>query len=91
MDKGCFCKGSPGVTYVSIRGLTVGLAGLPEIFQQWLDSGKTPESLGDQEILQAFKERNYISTAAEKEYADALRSLYAAKSRNRPLKEGYRP
>ncbi len=91
MDKDCFCKGAPGVTRVTARGQTVGLAGVPEIFQQWLDGGKIPESLSDQEILQALREKNYVAAAMEKDYAAALRCLYAARSRNRPPKEGRLP
>ena len=88
MDKDCSCNGEPGVIYVSIHGLAVGLVGIPELFQPWLEGGRAAEELTEEEILQALRKRNHVPAVVEKEYASALRSLFSARIRR--LKEARR-
>jgi hypothetical protein len=74
----CLCKGMPGVTYVAIRGATVGILGLADSFRLWRETNRDPDDLTDEEILRAISARNYVPEPAESDYAAAVRKLYAA-------------
>lgn len=69
----------PGVTHLEVRGATVGMSGLRELFLGWKETNRSPDDLTDQEILQAIKARNYIPGPVEADYIAAVRGLYAAR------------
>lgn len=75
----CLCKAMPGVIRVTVRGATVGMAGLRELFLDWAEAKRTPDDLKDQEILEAIRIRNYVPEPAAGDYIAAIRDLYAAR------------
>lgn len=75
----CLCKGLPGVTYLAIRGASVGLLGLAEPLRLWREAGVSPDHLTDQEILRAIRAHNYVPEPVEADYVVAVRTLYAAR------------
>ena len=73
---GCRCSRVPGVTFVAIRGNTIGLVGLSELFKTWSTENISPAVLSDMETVEALRARNYVSDPAYPDYASAVRSLY---------------
>lgn len=75
------CGGDEGdITQVDIRGdgMTVGIVGLRQLFEElWAEGLRPEETLGDR-ILAAVKVQNYVPGAAEGAYKAALLREYAA-------------
>jgi len=74
------CCGGDEVTQVDIHGdgMTIGLVGLRQIFDQFYALGLEPnDPIGDQ-LLAMIKARNYVSRSAEQAYKAALLREYAA-------------
>ena len=57
----CHCKAMPEVTRPQVRGATVGMAGLRELFQGWRSENPKPDDLSDQQILQAIQDTQLCS------------------------------
>ena len=75
----CLCKAMPGVTHLEVRGATVGMAGLRELFLGWKEANRKPDDLKHQEILKGIRARNYVPELVEADYVAAVRGLYAAR------------
>ena len=75
----CLCKAMPGVIHLEVRGATVGMAGLRELFLRWKEANRKPDDLTDQEILKGIRARNYVPEPVEADYVAAVRGLYAAR------------
>jgi hypothetical protein len=75
----CLCKAMPGVTHLTVRGATIGMAGLRELFLGWKEANRSPDDLTDQAILQGIRARNYVPEPVEADYIAAVRGLYAAR------------
>ncbi len=74
--KGCGCSVSSGVTILDIGGSKVGIRGLKEIFEDLKERGIEPDEVDKDELLEMFREHNYIASNNEKEYKEALLSEY---------------
>jgi len=77
---GC-CGGDAAVTRVVLEhaGVTVGIVGLQEIFENLLAAGRGPDTEGITEaILAMVKKRNYVSPSAEVQYKAALLREYTS-------------
>lgn len=76
----CCGAGSEEITQVDIRGdgMTVGIVGLKELFEQLYAEGLSPEEAVGDRILAAIKAHNYVSRSAEETYRAALLREYAA-------------
>jgi hypothetical protein len=77
---GC-CGGSDAeVTQVAIddRGLTMGIVGLEQVFEQLHTMERKPEAGVRDELLAMVKTRNYVPPSAEERYKTALLREYAA-------------
>lgn len=80
MESCCGGGNRADITQVDIRGdgLTVGIVGLKQLFEQLYAQGLAPDdALGDR-ILAAVKVYNYVSRSAEGAYKAALLREYAA-------------
>jgi hypothetical protein len=60
-----------------VAGTQVGLFAVAELFTQWRAGLRQAAELSDEEILTGLRRHNYVSRKAEKEYAEAIRCLYA--------------
>ncbi|MBS3781653.1 MAG: hypothetical protein KGY68_03470 [Candidatus Thermoplasmatota archaeon] len=74
--KGCGCSGSSDVTIVNIDGRGVGIRGMKEIFEDLEEKEISPDDVDKDELIERFREDNYIPTRKEKEYKEALLSEY---------------
>ncbi|MBS3816142.1 MAG: hypothetical protein KGY76_01100 [Candidatus Thermoplasmatota archaeon] len=74
--KGCACSGSSDVTIVNIDGKTVGIRGMKKIFEELEEKEIAPDEVDEDELIESFKEDNYIPPEKEKEYKDAIISEY---------------
>ncbi|MBS3790636.1 MAG: hypothetical protein KGY66_06940 [Candidatus Thermoplasmatota archaeon] len=74
--KGCGCSGSSDVTIVNIDGRGVGIRGMKEIFEDLEEKEISLDDVDKDELIERFREDNYIPTKKEKEYKEALLSEY---------------
>ena len=74
----CPCGFDPAVRRIAVDGASVGVAGLEDAFRSWLASGKKPQDLTKEQIVQEVRKHNYIVPRLEEEYAAAIRALYAS-------------
>lgn len=74
--KGCGCSGSSDATIVNIDGRKVGIRDMEEIFEELEDEGRSPDEVDEDELIQKFREDNYIPTKKEEDYKEALLSEY---------------
>ncbi len=74
----CPCGFDPSVQRISVGGSSVGIAGLEDIFRDWLADGKKVQDLTKDLILQAIRRHNYVIPRLEDEYAVAIKARYAA-------------
>lgn len=78
----CCLPQADGLTYLKIGPgqIVVGMIGLETIFKQLLIWGRSPEEIGDAEIIGMARKSNYIRSdpEAEANYAAALRKAYAS-------------
>jgi len=58
--------------------MSVGIAGLEDVFRNWLAAGKTAQDLTKDQVVQAIREHNYVVPRLEDEYAAAIKTRYAA-------------
>ncbi len=68
-------SGAAKVTMVNVGGIKVGLIAVDEIFKKLSESGKKPDDVKD-ELIREFSFYNYIPSAAQNEYAEALMEEY---------------
>ncbi len=73
---GCGCSGSSGVTILDIGGMEVGIRGMKDIFEDLKERGIAPDEVDKDELLEMFREYNYIPSNNEKDYKEALLSEY---------------
>jgi hypothetical protein len=76
-DGDCLRNRPAGVTFLRVLGQRVGVSGAEELFRRWLQAGRQPGGLSAEEVLAGVRERNYVSTAAEDAYVEAIRTAYA--------------
>jgi len=76
-DGDCLCNRPTGVTLVDIAGRRIGISGAEELYRDWLQAGKDPAGLSDEEVLASLRESNYVSSSVEGAYAEAIRSAYS--------------
>ena len=76
---GC-CGGDTGITQVDIygNGVTVGIVGLKEAFEQLYALGLEPNDAVQDELLAMIKAQNYVPRSAEGAYKAAILREYAA-------------
>lgn len=74
--KGCVCSGSSDVVILNIGGKKVGIRGLNDIFEDLEEKGIAPDEVDKDELLEKFREHNYIAPKNEEEYKKALLSEY---------------
>ncbi len=74
--RGCGCGSSPDVTIIDIDGRKVGIRDLEKIFTELRENNISPDELDLNELLERFRENNYIASGKEEEYKDALLSEY---------------
>ena len=76
-DGDCLCNRPTGVTFVDIAGRRVGISGAKELYRGWLEAGRDPAGLSDEEVLAGLRESNYVGSSVEGAYAEAIRSAYS--------------
>ncbi|MEF8832875.1 MAG: hypothetical protein V5A66_05080, partial [Candidatus Thermoplasmatota archaeon] len=57
-------------------GRGVGIRGMKEILEDLEEKGISPDEVDEDELIEKFKEDNYIPTKKEEEYKEALLSEY---------------
>jgi uncharacterized metal-binding protein len=72
----CACRSDIPVQNVLIAGKQVTLVGLPLIFQQFTEAGKSPSEQSVSELMDAIKIYNPISTEEEPAYRAGIRKAY---------------
>ena len=77
---GSCCGGDAAVTRVVLdeRGISVGVVGLKQIFEQLYVMGRKPEAEVVEELLAMVKTRNYVAPSVQEQYKTALLREYAA-------------
>jgi hypothetical protein len=76
MGKTCCPSGATEVTMVNVGGVKVGLIASCEIFKKLYESGKKPEDVEMEELVKEFSIYNYIPSAAQNDYGEALLNEY---------------
>lgn len=81
MTGACCPKGDSSVTQLRLSedGITVGIVGLKEVFEQLLAMGRTPDTVTEEELVGMVRaQKNYIPHQASIEavYSAALRREY---------------
>jgi hypothetical protein len=66
------------VQRITVNGVSVGVAGLEDIFRNWLAAGKKAADLTKDQVVQSIQGHNYIPPRLEDKYAEAIRAKYAA-------------
>lgn len=78
----CCLPGAEGLTYIKVgpQQHTVGMMNLDMVFKQLFALGRRPDEVSDDDILDMARKFNYIphKSAAEADYAEALRRAYEA-------------
>jgi hypothetical protein len=74
----CPCGSDPAVQRITVGGSSVGVAGLKDVFRNWLADGKGVQDLTKDLVIQAIRKHNYVVPRLEDEYAAAIRALYSA-------------
>ncbi len=76
----CTCRGDEDITQVDIQGngMTIGLVGVRQAFQQLRAAGLAADEKVADELLAMIKGRNYVPQSAESLYKAALLREYAA-------------
>jgi uncharacterized metal-binding protein len=74
----CACGSGIPIQNVSIGGKEVTLVGLPLIFQQFNEAGKTPTETNVNELMEIIKIYNPISAEEETAYWDGIRKAYSS-------------
>jgi len=72
----CACGSGIPIQHVIIAGKEVILVGLPLIFQQFMEAGKTPTEENVRELMDTIKIYNPISAEEELAYRDGIRKAY---------------
>jgi len=72
----CACGSGIPIQKVSIAGKEITLVGLPLIFQQFLEAGKTPTEENVRELVDTIKIYNPISAEEELAYGEGIRKAY---------------
>ena len=75
---GCGCLGPGDIQYISIDGISTGLKGLGDLFEEWRTAGKTPDAPQDSELLEGLRRNNYIPASKENRYIEAVREKYSS-------------
>jgi hypothetical protein len=73
----CACGSGVPVQVVVIAGKQVTLAGLPLIFQQFAEAGKSPNETNMNELMEMVKIYNPIPSEAELTYRQAVGKAYS--------------
>jgi hypothetical protein len=77
MSLECSCNNPGDIRFIPVGGQKTGITGLLDIFEVWTANSITPGSLQEEDIITEIKKYNYVSTAAETMYAEAVRHEYA--------------
>jgi len=72
----CACGSGIPVQIVIICGREVQLVGLPLIFQQFFEAGKTPNDATLDELMTTIRIYNPIPTEEERAYSEGIRKAY---------------
>lgn len=72
----CACGSGIPVQKVIIGGREVQLVGLPLIFQQFYEAGKTPNEATQDELMAIIKIYNPIPTEEDRAYSEAVQKAY---------------
>lgn len=72
----CACGSGIPVQKVIVNGRDVQLVGLPLIFQQFFEAGKTPNEANLDELMATIKIYNPIPAEEDRAYSDAIRKAY---------------
>jgi hypothetical protein len=70
------CSSGAEITLVNVGGVKVGLIASNEIFKKLYESGKKPEDVEIEELVKEFSIYNYIPSAAQNDYGEALMKEY---------------
>jgi uncharacterized metal-binding protein len=73
----CACGSGIPIQNVIISGREVTLVGLPLIFQQFYEAGKTPTGANVDELMETIKIYNPISADEESAYRDGIGKAYS--------------
>jgi len=73
----CACGSGIPVQNVIIANKTVTIIGLPLIFQQFYEAGKTPTEANVDELMDTIKVYNPISDAEGADYREGIRRAYS--------------
>ena len=74
----CPCGFDPSVQRITVGGVSVGIAGLEDIFRSWRAEGKKSPELTKDLVLNAIRKHNYVIPRLEDEYTAAIKARYAA-------------
>lgn len=81
--RGC-CSGPPlKIVYIRIKGSSVGMTGLEEIFEQVYRDGRPDDDALERELVEQARVYNYIAPGSESDYGWALRRAYQAYVRSK--------
>jgi len=73
----CACGSGIPIQDVIIRGRLVSIVGLPIIFQQFSEAGKSPTDGNVAELMETVKIYNPIPAEEETAYRDGIRKAYS--------------
>jgi hypothetical protein len=72
----CACRSGIPIQDVIIRGRQVTIVGLPIIFQQLCEAGKSPNDENVAELMEMVRIYNPIPAEEESAYRDGIRNAY---------------
>jgi len=70
------CKHTMGFRQVKVGSCCMQIEGLDDIFQEYLEKGKTPEEMIGADLIKDVRKQNFIPEDAEDLYEAALLSEY---------------
>jgi hypothetical protein len=76
--RGCCSGPPPKIAYIRVRGSSVGMTGLEEIFEQLHRAGRSDDDPLEQELVEHARVYNFIAPGSESDYGWALRRAYQA-------------
>ena len=74
----CACGSGIPIQKIHVEGQIVPLVGLPLIFQQFREAGKTPDERTAREVLETVRIYNHLPPEEDQRYLVALQREYAA-------------
>lgn len=77
-QRGCCSGPPPKITYVKIKGNSVGMTGVEEAFERLYQAGRPDDDALQRELVEQARVYNYIAPGSEDAYGWALRMAYRA-------------